>query len=42
MFVTRRLSIDAGDNLQWRQQMVSQVGVMNLLSIYVPQRQLVL
>ena len=41
MFVTRRLSIDANGNLQWRQRMVSQVGVMNLLSTYVPQRQLV-
>lgn len=38
MFVTRRLSIDAGGNLQWKQRMVSQVGVMNLVSTYVPQR----
>lgn len=38
MFVTRRLSVDANGNLQWRQRMVSQVGVMNLSSTYVPQR----
>ena len=41
MFVTRRLSVDANGNLQWRQRMVSQVGVMNLSSTYVPQRTLV-
>lgn len=41
MFVTRRLSIDANGNLQWRQHMVSQAGVMNLSSTYVPQRNLV-
>jgi hypothetical protein len=41
MFVTRRLSIDADGNLQWRQRMVSRVGVMNLSSTYVPQRTLV-
>jgi hypothetical protein len=41
MFVTRRLSVDANGNLQWRQRMVSQVGVMNLSSTYVPQRALV-
>jgi hypothetical protein len=41
MFVTRRLSVDANGNLQWRQRMVSQVGVMNLSSTYVPQRAIV-
>jgi len=41
MFVTSRLDIDANGNLEWRQRMVSQVGVMNLQSTYVPQRRLV-
>jgi hypothetical protein len=41
MFVAQHLSVDADSNLQWRQRMVSQAGVMNLSSTYVRQRALV-